>query len=141
MPELEKRIMDVMGPLQLACLATLTRDRKPWCRYVMTVADESMTLRCATHVDARKVQQIAANPEVHVTCGCTDPNGIKPYVQVQARARLATDADERRGFWFSMLANIFEGPDDPGYGVLVMRPYRIELCSPGSFVPEVWRRE
>jgi hypothetical protein len=37
-----------------------------------------------------------------------------------------------------MLANIFDGPDDPKYGVLVMSPYRIEYCTPGTYEPEIW---
>ena len=36
------------------------------------------------------------------------------------------------------MSDIFEGPDDPNYGVIIVKPYRIEYCTPGSFEPEVW---
>ena len=31
----------------------------------------------------------------------------------------------------------FDGPDDPKYGVIIIKPYRIEYCTPGSYEPEV----
>jgi len=136
--DLKERILQIARRLQLACLATVTGEGKPWTRYVMAVSDDDLTLRCATFVGARKVQQIAKNPEVHLTCGVTDPAAMKPYLQIQAKARLATDETERQGFWNDSLKAIFEGPDDPRYGVLVMPAYRVEYWSPDSFEPEVW---
>ena len=127
-----------MRTTQLSGLATSNEEGKPWVGYVMVVADDDLTIRCATFVSARKVEQIKANPEVHVTCGVTDPAKMAPYLQIQARATLSIDEAERHGFWSDMLAPTFEGPDDPHYSVLVMKPYRIELCEPGSMDPEVW---
>jgi general stress protein 26 len=37
-----------------------------------------------------------------------------------------------------MLAAYFTGPDDPNYGVIIVAPYRIELATPGTHIPEVW---
>ena len=139
MGDLKERILEALNHLQLASLATVTEDGKPWVRYVMAVADESLTIRCATFVDARKVGQIENNPEVHLTCGVTDPAVMKPYLQIQARARLSTDEAQRHGFWNDTLQAIFTGPDDPKYGVLVMTPYRVEFLTPGNPQPEVWQ--
>ena len=70
--------------------------------------------------------------------GATTPTEPKPYLQVQGRARFTTDKDERHGFWNDMLGHIFEGPDDPKYGVVIIEPYRIEYCTPGSMSHAVW---
>jgi len=136
--ELKERIYAILKEPQLAGLATITEDGKPWVRYVMTLASEDLTIRCATFVKARKVAQIEANPEVHLTCGVTNPTEMVPYLQIQGRAKLNTSAEARHGFWTDMLSHIFTGPDDPKYGVLETTPYRIEFCSPGSYEPEVW---
>jgi general stress protein 26 len=136
--DLKQRILDILKQLQLSSLATVTEDGKPWVRYVMAVADDDLTLRCATFVNARKVAQIQNNPEVHLTCGVSDPTVMKSYLQVQARSRRATDEAERKAFWNDSLGGIFTGPDDPNYAVLVMKAYRIEHCTPGSPQPEVW---
>jgi len=138
MSDLKERIRGILQTPQLAGLATVTQDGKPWVRYVMVAASDDLTLRCATFVSARKVKQIEANPEVHVTCGVTDPAKMVPYLQIQGRAALNTGKEARHGFWSEMLASIFDGPDDPKYGVLEIVPYRIEYCTVGSHEPEVW---
>ena len=138
MSELQDRIYAILKEPQLAGLATVTEDGKPWVRYVMTLATDDLTVRCATFVTARKVGQIEANPEVHLTCGITSPTQMVPYLQIQGRARLNTSDEARHAFWTGMLAHIFDGPDDPKYGVLEITPYRIEFCSPGKYEPEVW---
>ncbi len=139
MDDLKQRILEILKELQLACLATVTEDGKPWVRYVMAVSDENLTIRCATFVNARKVRQIEKNPEAHITCGITDPTVSKPYLQIQVRAQLITDRTERHGFWNETLREVLTGPDDPNYGVLVMTPYRIEYCTPRKLEAEVWQ--
>lgn len=138
MSDLRDRIYEILRKPQLAGLATVTAEGKPWVRYVMTAASEDLTIRCATFVGARKVKQIAEKPEVHLTCGVTNPMETGPYLQVQGRAVLDTSAETRHAFWTDMLAPIFAGPDDPEYGVIEIAPYYIEYCTPGSMEPEIW---
>jgi nucleoside-diphosphate-sugar epimerase len=99
---------------------------------------EDLTIRFACFANSRKVAQLNNNPEVHLTCGVTGPQDMRPYLQIQGRAQFVTDRAERHGFWSDLFKNYFQGPDDPNYGVVVVKPYRIELWSPGSFTPEVW---
>ena len=138
MMELKQQILEVLQPLQLSVVATLTEDGKPWARYVMTSCDDGLTVRFSTFTNARKVAQVRANPEVHITCGITDPTGMKPYLQVQGRAHFSTDPEEKSAFWNPTLEPIFSGPDDPNYGVMIVEPYRIEFCTPGSLEPQTW---
>jgi len=140
MPTLKEQITAIITPLQLSSLATLANG-KPWVRYVMTTGGDDLSVRFATFAGSRKVAQIAANPEVHVTLGVSDPANMTPYLQIQGRARFSTEAAERHGFWSGMLANYFSGPDDPNYGVVIVTPYRIELAQAGVPEPEVWTAE
>jgi general stress protein 26 len=140
MSDLKQRILDILHRPQLAALATVTEKNNPWVRYVVTVGDGNFIIRCATFVESRKAQQIGKNPNIHLTCGVTSFQEMKPYLQVQAKARISTEKEERHGFWNDMLAPIFTGPDDPRYSVIVIEPYRIEYCTPGSFTPEVWEK-
>lgn len=107
-------------------------------RYVFCEGQEDMTIRLATFAYSRKVAQIKENPEVHITCGVSEPADMQPYVQIQGRAEFTTARTERHGFWKDTLKNYFNGPDDHNYGIVVVTPYRIELCTPGSLTPEVW---
>ena len=138
MSTVKEQIAAILTPLQLAAVATIAAGGKPWVRYVMTTGGDDLSVRFATYAGSRKVAQIAANPEVHVTLGVTDPAVMKPYLQIQGRARFSTEAAERHGFWSEMLADYFSGPDDPNYGVVIVTPYRIELAQAGVPVPEVW---
>ena len=135
---LKKRILDLIGPAHLAVLATITEEGKPWVRYVIPRAGEDLTIRVAVRLSSRKVTQIEKNPEVHLTCGVTDPRNIGTYLQIQGRARVTADSAEREAFWDFHLGNIFQGPDDPDYGVIVIKPYRIELWQEHTSTPEVW---
>jgi general stress protein 26 len=139
MGELRKKILSITTQLQLSGLATITEEGKPWVRYVITVGADDMNIRFATSISTRKVKQIELNPEVHLTCGVKDPMNMAPYLQIQGRARFTREKEERHGFWNDMLKPIFSGPDDPDYGVIIVEPYRIEYCTPGTFVPEVWQ--
>ena len=138
MSTLKEQIAAIITPMQLSSVATIAEAGKPWVRYVMTVGGNDLSVRFATFAQSRKVVQIAANPEVHVTLGGNDPTVMKPYLQIQGRARFSTEAAERHGFWSEMLANYFSGPDDPNYGVVIVIPYRIELANAGVPMPEVW---
>ncbi len=138
MADLKEQIYEILCKPQLASLATVTDDGKPWVRYVMMLTSDDMTMQFASFVKARKVAQIQANPEVHLTCGVTNPSEVIPYLQIQGTAVLKTDKETRHGFWDDMLKPIFDGPDDPNYSVIKVTPYRIEYCTPGSHEPRVW---
>lgn len=138
MSELKHRIVEILRQTQLASLATVFEEGKPWVRYVVCLGQEDMSIRLATFADSRKVAQVKNNSEVHLTCGVNGPADIQPYLQIQGNAEFVTDRAERHGFWKGSLRSYFKGPDDPNYGVLIITPYRIELYTPGSIIPEVW---
>jgi general stress protein 26 len=138
MEEIRKKILNIIGSPFLASFATLTGDGKPWVRYVFAIGSADMTIRFSTFVNARKAAQIAENPEIHMTGGVIDPMNWTNYLQIQGRAELSTDQAEKDSFWNDELAQIFKGPDDPDYAVVIVKPYRIEVSSHGSYIPEIW---
>jgi len=142
MSDLKGRILDVFnGKPTLSALSTMTTDGRPWVRYVVIQASDDMTFRCTSFIHARKVEQIARNPEVHLTCGIADPTRFHdPYLQIQGRAVFTTDAEERHAFWSDRLKVLVEGPDDPRYGVVVTTANRIEYTQVG-ITAEIWTRD
>ena len=142
MTYLKDRILAVFdGRPTLSCLATITPDGRPWVRYVVTQASDDMTFRCTSFINARKVDQIARCPQAHLTCGITDPARFgDSYLQIEGRAEFTTDKDERHAFWRDRLKVLFDGPDDPRYGIVTLRAHRIEYTHVGKPV-EVWNRD
>jgi general stress protein 26 len=138
MTDLRAKIAKHLAHPQLAGLATITADGKPWVRYVVITGDADLNLRVATFADSRKVAQAGANPEVHLICGATSLGAPSDYMQIEGRAEIVTDQAERHGLWTETLGAYFSGPDDPRYVVMVIRPHRIEYMTVGSKAPEVW---
>ena len=140
MNDFRQQILAITRNAHLATLATISDNCKPWVRYVIPRADEDMNIRIATRVNSRKVMQIQNNPEVHLTCGVSDPRNIDTFLQIQGRAIFTTDQHEREFFWDPHLGNVFDGPNDPEYGIIRITPYRIELWKEGDNEPEVWEK-
>jgi general stress protein 26 len=141
MSDLKDRILDDFKGPCLSGLATITEDGRPWVRYVMVEASDDMTFRCSTFTNGRKIPQIADNPEVHLTCGIIQPTEKGPYLQIEGRAEVRTDAEAKHAFWSDRLSVVFDGPDAPNYGVVVIQAYRIESWMVGEGLIEVWERE
>jgi general stress protein 26 len=139
MSRVEGLIRSELSQMQLASLATICGG-VPWTRYVMIgMDDDEMLLRCATFLGGRKVEQIRNNPQVHLCCGVSSVVKMKPYLQIQAVAKISTAESQRHRFWNPALASIFKGPDDPEYAVVLMLPFRIEYWVPSGTEPAVWR--
>jgi general stress protein 26 len=140
MTDLEKKIHMVLEKPQLASLATLTEDGKPWVRYVMVKCTEKFHLFFCTDINTRKAQQIMKNPEVHLTCGDLDPPDSSVYLQIQGKAVIQSDRETKVAFWNDEWFRYFKGPDDPNYVMVKIEPYQIEYNSPGSPIPETWKK-
>jgi general stress protein 26 len=135
---IRQQILDITRRAHLATLATISEEGKPWVRYVIPRATDDLIIRIATRVKSRKLAHIRKNPEVHLTCGVSDPRNIETFLQIQGRAEFTTDQRQRESFWDPHLENVFDGPDDPEYGVLIITPYRIEVWKEGLREPDVW---
>lgn len=141
MSDLKKRIFDAAKELQLVNFATAQEDGRPWVRYVMAKADEDLTFRFCTRLGTRKITHIMKNPNVHISLGVTSLETAKNWLQVEGKAEITTDRNERHAFWFDELENYFSGPDDPAYCIVTVKPSRIELGTMGSMEPEVWEKQ
>ena len=140
MPISKERILDIVKEPTLSALATITEDGKPWVRYVIVEASDDLTFQCSTFAWGRKIPQIESNPEVHLTCGITFKTDRGPYLQIQGRAEYKNDREARHAFWSDRLGVVFDGPDDPKFGVISVRAERIEVWTLGVPEYEVWER-
>ena len=126
----------------LFSLATVGKDGRPRVRIVRGTIDEGFTLRCPTFANTAKVRHIRACSEVHVTCGNTATDRPGSYFQIEGRATISSDAEDRRALWSDRLGKWFNGPDDSRYVVVVIRPYRIAaLPIGGGPAAAVWESE
>lgn len=139
MSDLKETIYRKMQGQNLWSLATVTKDGKPWVRYVApTAVEPDLTIWVATFGGSRKVAQIKANSEVHLTMGMTEVAMEGSYLQVQTKARVVDSAEDKERNWHDHLRTYFSGPDDPNYVLLELTPYRVEYNDMTSMEPQVW---
>jgi len=143
MSDTKQRILPTLQRTEpfLCHLATLTEDGRPWVRTMRGVMDDELVIRCPTFAGTKKIAQIQTNPEVHLTCGDTDPLNPGSYFQIEARAEITLDTSDREAAWSDLLAKWFSGLDDPAYAVVRITPYLITALPIGGGPPaEVWER-
>ena len=96
MPSLKDRILDVVrGGPKLSGFATITKDGKPWVRYVMAEASDDLIFRFASFTNARKVAQIEINPQVTPDLRDHRPDQHAPAVSPDPGTRGAHDGPRR----------------------------------------------
>lgn len=138
MEDLKERIYRIIKGPQLMSFATVTRDNRPWVRYVWASANTDLDIVFPTFTSSRKAEQVAINPEVHITCGVSNIENAKEYVQICGRAVISTEKKLRYENWNDNLKTYYSGPNDPDYCICIVRPYMIELNSMTDFKPQVW---
>jgi general stress protein 26 len=141
MPELITNLRALLQKTQLASLATVSPDGAPWVRYVTIHGYPDLTVRFATAADSRKLEHISGNPRVHLTTGVEGAATAAEWVQMAGLAEVLTDPGQRRDFWSDPLKAYFDGPDDPNYVLVIIRPQRIEYMQMSSVTPQVWEPE
>jgi general stress protein 26 len=139
---LKQKILKVFKDEIFGSLGTINSDGKPWVRYMGFTASDDLTIQTPTYLNTRKIKEIKANPDVHFLCGCTsvDPSNASCYCQVQGIAHIETDNAEKKKYWLPHFESYFvNGPEDPNFGIIIIKPYRIE-CVDGTTI-DIWEAD
>ncbi|MGB2598994.1 MAG: pyridoxamine 5'-phosphate oxidase family protein [Candidatus Omnitrophota bacterium] len=135
--ELKNKILEVIKTYPVGSVATI-RDEKPWVRYMAMQSGEDLTIYAPTFASSRKVDQIKKNNSVHIAFGADPKNYELPHVNVVGTAEIVTDLETKKKCWHEILAQFFEGPEDPGYVAIKVTPGMVEYWT-GAMEPEVYK--
>jgi general stress protein 26 len=137
-----------VGRIVWCTLATVAPDGMPWTRILHPIWEAS-TGWIATSRDGLKARHLAHEPRVSLTYW----DAAHDVVTVQAIAEWVEDAPTRARIWRLYLATPPPlgydpvdfwpaGPDDPGFGLLRLRPTRIDVTGlKSSSTPKLtWRQ-
>ena len=138
---LRKKILRVIEESKLAAVATI-RNGKPWVRYMVIFPKHAnlSLLYASTFAGSRKIEDLKHNKYLHITVGGY-PNPTewdKPYVNIQATAEIADDAETKKEYWHEAFQQVFSGPSDPKYVIVKIFPQTITYMVPGLMQPEVY---
>ncbi len=138
MQDLKNKIYQKLQMPQLVSFATMTKEGKPWVRYVMAWATPDLDIMLSTSLSSRKVEQVKANPDVHFTAGAMNMEDVESYLQIEGKAEVSQDAELLQRVWNDNLKRYFTGPDDPNFCIVITKPTRIEWYSMTEMTPLVW---
>ncbi|RLQ96193.1 pyridoxamine 5'-phosphate oxidase family protein [Falsibacillus albus] len=125
--ELKEKVLSVLKENKVGTLATV-KNNKPHTRY-MTFFNDELTLFTATSRETHKTDEIAENPNVHILIGY-DGNGYgDTYLEIEGIADIKDDDATKQKLWNDHLEPWFNGPDDPNYIVLQIKPNNIVLMN------------
>ncbi|MED4599503.1 pyridoxamine 5'-phosphate oxidase family protein [Paenibacillus validus] len=133
---LEDQIAGVLAANRICSFGTVDGN-KPMVRD-MALFHEGLTLYLATNSKTDKVDELQNNPNVHVLVGY-DGKRSSDILQIQARAEICKDNALRERLWNESFKAWFQGPHDPDYVILEIKPERIEYNSANA-EPRVWQK-
>ncbi|MCQ6563069.1 pyridoxamine 5'-phosphate oxidase family protein [Paenibacillus mendelii] len=134
--QLEKQIADVLKSNQICSFGTVDGN-KPKVRY-MALFSEGLDIYLATNSKTDKVDELKNNDNVHILVGY-DGKRSSDILQIEAVAELCKNNTLRERLWSDAFKAWFDGPHDPEYIILTIKPGRIEYMSEGA-EPQRWER-
>lgn len=132
--ELRDKILGILDDNKVGTLATV-KNNKPHSRY-MTFFNESLTLYTPTNKETHKTEEIEENPNVHILLGYDGEGVGDTFVEIEGKASIRDDDEMKHKLWNDHLKPWFEGPDDPEYIVLEIKPSKITLMNSKDNSPQ-----
>ncbi|MGD6793228.1 pyridoxamine 5'-phosphate oxidase family protein [Metabacillus indicus] len=131
---LNQEVLQVLEKHKVGTLSTVV-DNKPHSRY-MTFSNDELMLYTPTNVHTHKADEIEKNPNVHILLGYEGEGYGDSYVEFEGTAEISTDQELKDRIWNEHMKNWFNGPDDPDYIVLAIKPNKIRLMNSGQKTPQ-----
>jgi general stress protein 26 len=132
--KLNKEVLDILKKHKIGTLATVV-DNKPHSRY-MTFFNDELMLYTPTNKNTHKAEEIDENPNVHILLGYEGEGFGDEYIEFEGKASISEDQRLKEKIWNDQMKNWFEGPNDPDYIVLAIKPNKIRLMNSGQESPQ-----
>jgi general stress protein 26 len=125
--QIKQKVLEVLEKKQTGVLASV-RQNKPHSRY-MTFFHDDLTFYTPTSKETHKAEEIKQNPNVHLLVGYEGDGYGDPYLEVEGTAAIEEDSGLKEKFWNDQMSRYFDGPEDPDYILLKIKPSLIRLMN------------
>ncbi|SFA88038.1 MULTISPECIES: pyridoxamine 5'-phosphate oxidase family protein [unclassified Bacillus (in: firmicutes)] len=132
--QLRQEVVKVLDESKVGTLSTV-QNNKPHSRY-MTFFHEDLTLYTPTSKETHKAEEISNNPNVHILLGYAGDEYGDAYVEVEGTAKLNDTEELKKKLWNEHFEKWFEGPEDPNYVVLEIKPLLVRLMNKEDKEPQ-----
>ncbi|MCA1318635.1 pyridoxamine 5'-phosphate oxidase family protein [Bacillus tianshenii] len=133
---LENKITEMFSDHKVGTLATI-RENRPYSRF-MIFFHEGLTLYTATNQHTHKIEDIKANPHVHILLGMENTSWNEPYAEIEAEATVEENQELKNKFWDDKLSEWIKSPEDPEYLLLKLSPSAIRYYEKAGSEAEIW---
>lgn len=125
--QLKEKIIEVIDANKVGTLATVKGSR-PHSRY-MTFFNENLTLYTPTNKETHKAEEVEENPNVHILLGYQGEGLNDEFVEISGQVTIRDDQDLKEKLWNERMDKWLDGPNDPEYIVLEIKPDHIRLMN------------
>lgn len=130
----EEKALKILNGHLVGVLSTV-EDNKPIARY-MTFFNIGFQLYTASSARTEKVNEVEKNNHVHVLIGYSGEGLSDSYLEISGISEVNDTAEMKHKVWNDKLEGWFEGPDDPDYIVLSIKPQTIRVMNTKGGKPE-----
>ncbi|WP_260284091.1 pyridoxamine 5'-phosphate oxidase family protein [Peribacillus aracenensis] len=132
--QIKEKVLNIIRDHKIGVLSTV-ENNKPHSRY-MTFFNDELTLYTPTSGKTEKTDEIEKNPNVHILIGYDNEGLGDSYLEISGTAKINDSQELKDKLWNDSFEDWFEGPKDPNYLILQIKPESIRLMNNNGEPPQ-----
>ncbi|MET1177766.1 pyridoxamine 5'-phosphate oxidase family protein [Peribacillus simplex] len=132
--QIKEKVLNIIRDHKIGVLSTV-ENNKPHSRY-MTFFNDELTLYTPTSGKTEKIDEIEKNPNVHILIGYDNEGLGDSYLEISGTSKINDSQELKDKLWNESFEDWFEGPKDPNYLILQIKPESIRLMNNNGEPPQ-----
>ncbi|MEY8189140.1 pyridoxamine 5'-phosphate oxidase family protein [Peribacillus simplex] len=132
--QIKEKVLNIIRDHKIGVLSTV-ENNKPHSRY-MTFFNDELTLYTPTSGKTEKIDEIEKNPNVHILIGYDNEGLGDSYLEISGTSKINHSQELKDKLWNESFEDWFEGPKDPNYLILQIKPESIRLMNNNGEPPQ-----
>ncbi|MGE6378977.1 pyridoxamine 5'-phosphate oxidase family protein [Peribacillus muralis] len=132
--QLKEKILNIISDSKTGVLSSV-ENNKPHSRY-MTFFNDDLTLYTPSSSKTEKIEEIDKNPNVHILIGYENEGLGDSYLEISGTSKVNDSQELKDKLWNESFEHWFEGPNDPNYIILQIKPESIRLMNNNGEPPQ-----
>lgn len=132
--QIKEKVLNIIRDHKIGVLSSV-ENNKPHSRY-MTFFNDELTLYTPTSGKTEKIDEIEKNPNVHILIGYDNEGLGDSYLEISGTSKINDSQELKDKLWNESFEQWFEGPKDPNYLILQIKPESIRLMNNNGEPPQ-----
>jgi general stress protein 26 len=132
--QIKEKVLNIIRDHKIGVLSSV-ENNKPHSRY-MTFFNDELTLYTPTSGKTEKIDEIEKNPNVHILIGYDNEGLGDSYLEISGTSKINDSQELKDKLWNESFEKWFQGPKDPNYLILQIKPESIRLMNNNGEPPQ-----